>query len=108
MDAKAHRREGLFEIKSLRLESMPAPDAVLVKALAATIARFAGWHDTANDHAVEMAVGEVDVPWLEQRLDDEAVTETLRVAPCGVLRSNDLANGYGKCHGICLSKMGIR
>lgn len=46
MDAKAHRREGLFEIKSLRLESMPAPDAVLVKALAATIARFAGWHDT--------------------------------------------------------------
>lgn len=48
MDAKAHRREGLFEIKSLQLESGQAPDAGLVEALAATISRFACWHDTPS------------------------------------------------------------
>ncbi len=48
MDAKAHRREGLFEIKSLQLESGWVPDAALVEALAATIARFACWHDTPD------------------------------------------------------------
>ncbi|MDE2307791.1 MAG: YcaQ family DNA glycosylase [Xanthomonadaceae bacterium] len=46
LDAKAHRSEAVFEIKSVSLEPAVESDPVLVRALAATIARFARWHGT--------------------------------------------------------------
>ena len=46
LDAKAHRNEGVFEIKALFLEPGVEPDFVLVEALATTIADTARWHGT--------------------------------------------------------------
>ena len=46
LDAKAHRADGVFEIKSLHLEPGVAIEARLLKALAGTIAGTARWHDT--------------------------------------------------------------
>jgi uncharacterized protein YcaQ len=45
LDAKAHRSEGVFEIKALFLEPGVEPEPSLVHALATTIARTAHWHD---------------------------------------------------------------
>ena len=46
LDAKAHRRDGLFEVKSLHLEEeLPAPDT-LAQELATTLTAFARWHGT--------------------------------------------------------------
>lgn len=46
LDAKAHRREGLFEVKSLHLEEgIPIPDT-LIPELAATLTACARWHKT--------------------------------------------------------------
>lgn len=44
LDAKAHRGEGLFEIKSIELEPAVVVDDGLVSALASAIATFARWH----------------------------------------------------------------
>ena len=46
LDAKAHRAEGVFEIKALFLESGVEPTPRLAGAIAAAIARTAGWHGT--------------------------------------------------------------
>ncbi|WP_298014153.1 crosslink repair DNA glycosylase YcaQ family protein [uncultured Castellaniella sp.] len=46
LDAKAHRAEGVFEIKALYLEDGVAPAPRLVQELAAAIARCARWHGT--------------------------------------------------------------
>ncbi|MEO8987503.1 MAG: crosslink repair DNA glycosylase YcaQ family protein [Rhodanobacter sp.] len=46
LDAKAHRADGVFEIKSLCLEPDVPIDPRLVKALASTLADTAGWHGT--------------------------------------------------------------
>jgi len=46
LDAKAHRSEAVFEIKSMFLESGVEPEPALVHALATVIARFARWHGT--------------------------------------------------------------
>ena len=48
LDAKAHRNEGSFEIKSLHLESGIEPDDALVAAVAQAIQRCAEWHGTPN------------------------------------------------------------
>jgi hypothetical protein len=49
-------------------------------------------HDAADDHPVEMAVGEIDLPFGRKSfLDHEAIAQALRVAPCRVRRSYDLA-----------------
>lgn len=46
LDAKAHRREGRFEIKALFLEDGVTPDETLAADLAAAIRRCADWHET--------------------------------------------------------------
>jgi len=46
LDAKAHRGEGVFEIKALFLESGVKSEPSLIHALATTIASTARWHDT--------------------------------------------------------------
>lgn len=46
LDAKAHRREGVMEIRSLHLEPRVRPSAALAADLAGAIVRFADWHAT--------------------------------------------------------------
>jgi hypothetical protein len=46
LDAKAHRRDGVFEVKALFLEPGVAVTASLVKALAAALRVTARWHET--------------------------------------------------------------
>ncbi len=46
MDAKAHRKEGRFEIKSLHLEPYAELDDGLAAEIAAAIQRCANWHGT--------------------------------------------------------------
>ena len=45
-DAKAHRAEGVFEVKSIHLEPGVAPDAARVSAIGGALARCAAWHGT--------------------------------------------------------------
>ncbi len=46
LDPKAHRKEGVFEIKSLHLEAGVKLDDELIKDLTDAIKRFAEWHGT--------------------------------------------------------------
>ncbi|WP_300622139.1 crosslink repair DNA glycosylase YcaQ family protein [Dokdonella sp.] len=46
LDAKAHRADGLFEVKALYLEEGVAADEALASALAAAIRQCADWHAT--------------------------------------------------------------
>ena len=46
VDAKAHRDEGVFELKALYLEERVAPTAALVAALIEALDRAAQWHGT--------------------------------------------------------------
>ena len=46
LDAKAHRSEGMFEVKVLYLEDGIAPAAPLARAIAAAIRSSADWHAT--------------------------------------------------------------
>jgi len=46
LDAKAHRSDGVFEIKAMFLESGVEPEPSLVEALAMAIAGTARWHET--------------------------------------------------------------
>jgi uncharacterized protein len=46
LDAKAHRAEGVFEVKALFLETGIDPGEALARALAEAIARCAAWHGT--------------------------------------------------------------
>jgi hypothetical protein len=46
LDAKAHRAEGVFEIKALYLEPWVMPDARMLGELTDAIHRTAAWHDT--------------------------------------------------------------
>lgn len=46
LDAKAHRREGVFEVKALYLEEDVAPDATLIADIARAIDDCARWHAT--------------------------------------------------------------
>lgn len=46
LDAKAHRREGEFEVKAIFLEPDEAPTPTLVAALASAIGQCARWHGT--------------------------------------------------------------
>lgn len=48
LDAKAHRKEGIFEIRALYLESTVKADAEIAQAVASAIQRCAGWHGTAQ------------------------------------------------------------
>lgn len=46
VDPKAHRADGLFEVKALALEPGVEPTGDLVAGLASALHRFAAWHDT--------------------------------------------------------------
>ena len=48
LDAKAHRGDGVFEVKALFLEPGVVPEANLVQALAKVIAGTAHWHGTPD------------------------------------------------------------
>jgi uncharacterized protein YcaQ len=48
MDAKAHRREGRFEVKELFLEPHVRPGEALARDVAAAITRCAQWHGTPD------------------------------------------------------------
>ena len=45
-DAKAHRADGVFEVKALFLEDGVMPDETLAMDVAAALARCGGWHGT--------------------------------------------------------------
>ncbi len=46
LDAKAHRREGRFEVKAIYLEQGVRPSDALVRDIAAALADVAAWHGT--------------------------------------------------------------
>ncbi|MFZ2236048.1 MAG: crosslink repair DNA glycosylase YcaQ family protein [Dokdonella sp.] len=50
LDAKAHRADGLLEVRSIHLEENVQPDERLLDDLARTISSFAHWHGTPNVH----------------------------------------------------------
>lgn len=63
LDPKAHRKEGLFEIKALHLEPGVRVDDDLVAALKTTLQECAAWHQTP-----EVAVRWANVPGLAEQL----------------------------------------
>jgi uncharacterized protein YcaQ len=69
LDAKAHRKEGLFEVKALHLEPGIKPDAALIEDLAGALLDCAAWHKTP-----EILVRRSDPPNLAAPL--EAATKT--------------------------------
>ncbi|MGI8551728.1 MAG: hypothetical protein ACR2PL_13220, partial [Dehalococcoidia bacterium] len=46
VDAKAHRKDGLFEVKSIHLEPDVTVTDALLQELAATLRACAAWHKT--------------------------------------------------------------
>ena len=46
LDAKAHRKDGIFEVKSIYLENDAQPDEELANSLAGALRRCAAWHKT--------------------------------------------------------------
>ncbi len=48
LDAKAHRTEGVFEIRSIYLEAGIKPDERMIEAIANAIQACANWHDTPD------------------------------------------------------------
>jgi uncharacterized protein YcaQ len=67
LDAKAHRGEGLFEVKSLHLEPGVTPDDALVDDVAGALLECAAWHNTP-----EVVVRRSDPPGLAAVLEDAA------------------------------------
>jgi len=63
LDPKAHRKEGIFEIKALHLEPGVLVSEELVEDLAAALQRLADWHGTP-----EIVVRESDPPEFKTRL----------------------------------------
>jgi hypothetical protein len=46
LDAKAHRKDGRFEVKAIHLEPQVIPNAELAASVAAALQRCANWHQT--------------------------------------------------------------
>jgi len=63
LDAKAHRKEGLFEVRALHLEPSVKPDAALIEDVAGAFQQCAAWHKTP-----EVVVRQSDPPELASRL----------------------------------------
>jgi uncharacterized protein YcaQ len=63
LDAKAHRKEGLFEVRALHLEPGVTPDGDLVSGLAGALRGCADWHGTP-----EILVRRSDPPELVEKL----------------------------------------
>jgi uncharacterized protein len=68
LDAKAHRKDGLFEVKALHLEPGVSPTDDLLAGLGGALRGCADWHGTP-----EISVSRSDPPGLAEPL--EAVTE---------------------------------
>jgi uncharacterized protein YcaQ len=64
LDPKAHRKEGVFEVKSLHLEPGVALSDTLIDDLAATLRACAAWHRTPN-----VVVSRSDPPELAAALE---------------------------------------
>ncbi len=65
LDAKAHRKEGLFEVKALHLEPAIKPNAALIEDVAGALLDCATWHKTP-----EVVVRRSDPPNLAAPLED--------------------------------------
>ncbi len=65
LDPKAHRKEGLFEVKALHLEQGVPVDDELVQALKTTLRDCAAWHQTP-----QVVVRWASEPGLAERLSD--------------------------------------
>jgi uncharacterized protein len=65
LDPKAHRKEGIFEVKSLHLEPDVIVDDALVAKLRSTLRTCADWHDTP-----QVIVNEASEPDLAELLSD--------------------------------------
>ena len=63
LDAKAHRKEQIFAVRAVHLESGVAVTYELLVALATTLQKCATWHNTP-----EVIVGECDPPQLREAL----------------------------------------
>lgn len=63
LDPKAHRKEGIFEVKSLHLEPGVEPDEELAQALADSLRRAAAWHKTP-----QVVVQQSDPPEIREML----------------------------------------
>ena len=63
LDAKAHRSDGIFEVKALFLEPGVRADDALVEALAGAVQRCADWHATPA-----VRIGQTDPPRLASTL----------------------------------------
>ncbi len=73
LDAKAHRKEGTFEVKALHLEPGVPVDDDLIAGLAGALHECAGWHGTPEV--------------LVRRSDPPELTEPLRAAVEGEVRA---------------------
>ena len=71
VDAKAHRRDGIFEIKSLELEPGARVSARLCADIAQAIVRCARWHDCPQIE-VTRTMPATFAPLLEAALGDAA------------------------------------
>jgi uncharacterized protein len=69
LDAKAHRKEGLFEVKALHLEPGIKPDAALIEDVADALLECAAWHRTP-----EVAVRQSDPSNLAAALENATRT----------------------------------
>ena len=65
LDAKAHRADGLFEVKALHLEPGVKVDDALVAALKSALRACAAWHQTP-----QVVVRQAARPGLAKRLSD--------------------------------------
>lgn len=65
LDPKAHRKDGIFEVKALHLEPGVVVDDALIAAVKAAIQACAAWHQTP-----QVVVREAVEPGLAQRLSD--------------------------------------
>ncbi|MEO8287344.1 MAG: crosslink repair DNA glycosylase YcaQ family protein [Chloroflexota bacterium] len=65
LDAKAHRKEGLFEVKMVHLEPGIKPDEGLIEDVAGALLECAHWHKTPN-----VIVRQSDPPNLAAALED--------------------------------------
>jgi uncharacterized protein YcaQ len=67
LDAKAHRKEGLFEVKALHLEPGVKPGARLIEDVAGALLECAAWHKTP-----EVVVRQSDPPDLAGAVEEAA------------------------------------
>lgn len=67
LDPKAHRREGVFEVKALHLEPGVAVSDALVDDLRRVLAGWAAWHGTP-----EVVVSDSDPPALARRMSGKS------------------------------------